>query len=186
VRAAGPRYAGGVPYRDAPSEPPSGRQCPRCRSELRRQALGPNQVERCSSCHGMWIAAAEFNELLADLDRREAVRTRELPHREVEEEIRYAACPRCAEIMNRQVFARASGIMVDTCKKHGIWLDRGELRRVVDYLAQRAAMDPLHILGAPPARQRTTAPPPRRDEPAEPRRPSFLESLIELLISSLA
>jgi Zn-finger nucleic acid-binding protein len=126
-----------VPYRDAPSQPHSSRRCPRCRADLSPQALGPNRVERCGSCHGVWIAAAEFNQLMHDLDRLEAVRTRELAHRAPEHTVSYVACPRCGEIMERRNFGRSSGIMVDTCKKHGIWLDRGELRRVAEYLTAR-------------------------------------------------
>lgn len=119
-------------------EPPgSGRRCPRCDRDLVAESIGPNQVERCHECHGVWIAAAEFNELLGDLDRREAVRARERA-RPGEEPVGYLACPRCREIMARRNFGRTSGIMVDTCKKHGIWLDRGELRRVVEFLAQQA------------------------------------------------
>lgn len=127
-----------MPYREAPSQPQASRRCPRCEADLGPQALGPNQIERCVSCHGVWIAAAEFNQLMHDLDRLEAVRTRELAHREPEEAVSYLACPRCSEIMERRNFGRSSGIMVDTCKKHGIWLDRGELRRVAEFLAERA------------------------------------------------
>lgn len=127
-----------MPYREAPSQPQASRRCPRCEADLSPQALGPNRIERCESCHGVWIAAAEFNQLMHDIDRLEAVRTRELAHREFEEAVSYLACPRCSEIMERRNFGRSSGIMVDTCKKHGIWLDRGELRRVAEFLAARA------------------------------------------------
>jgi Zn-finger nucleic acid-binding protein len=164
-----------VPYRHAPAEPPSGLRCPRCRADLRRQALGPNQVERCHGCHGVWIAAAEFNELMNDLDRREAVRVRELPHREPDEPITYLACPRCSETMARRNFGRTSGIMVDTCKKHGIWLDRGELRRVVDHLAQRATPESAADGRSAPARR----PMPPESEPV--RQQTFLEALLDLL-----
>lgn len=148
-----------MPYREAPSQSHTGRRCPRCKAELIRQALGPNQVERCASCHGVWIAAAEFNQLLADLDRLEAVRKHELLHREPEQAVSYIACPRCSEIMERLNFGRSSGIMVDTCKRHGIWLDRGELRRVAEHLTGRtntaAASEPPDDLSAPakPARR---------------------------------
>lgn len=152
-----------MPYREAPSQSVTGRRCPRCKADLIRQALGPNQVERCASCHGVWIAAAEFNQLLADLDRLEAVRQHELLHREPEQAVSYVACPRCSEIMDRMNFGRSSGIMVDTCKKHGIWLDRGELRRVAEHLTGRtnlaAADEPTDDLGAPakPARRQARA-----------------------------
>ncbi|HWN66096.1 MAG TPA: zf-TFIIB domain-containing protein [Haliangium sp.] len=167
-----------MPYRQPPVEPSSDLRCPRCQSDLRKQAVGPNQVERCASCHGVWISAAEFNELIGDLDRREAVRVRELPHRQAEDPGGYLACPRCDEIMARRNFGRTSGILVDTCKKHGIWLDRGELRRVVEHLAERA---PESIDDASaPARRRPPASPPAPDlELAHER--SLLDVLIDIL-----
>lgn len=178
-----------MPYREAPSQPHTGRRCPRCRAELSPQALGPNQIERCVSCHGVWIAAAEFNQLMRDLDRLEAVRTRELAHREPEETVSYLACPRCSEIMERRNFGRSSGIMVDTCKRHGIWLDRGELRRVAEHLAARAVPADELAPGATTAataaakrapRGRSRAPADR--DPGVPAEQStLLDALIELL-----
>lgn len=100
----------------------------------------------------------------------------ERPQRVVEESIGYVACPRCGELMARRNFGRTSGILVDTCKKHGIWLDRGELRRVVDYLAQRAPADP------PEAGPRPQAEPP--PVPAPVRAPSFLDALLDFLARS--
>jgi Zn-finger nucleic acid-binding protein len=186
VRAAPVRYPDRVPYREAPSQPHTGRRCPRCKAELSRQALGPTQIERCASCHGVWIAAAEFNQLLRDLDRLEAVRARELAHHEPEQAVSYVACPRCSEIMERRNFGRSSGIMVDTCKKHGIWLDRGELRRVAEHLTERAnsavAAGPegAATRAARPAARRATAPA-DRDPGVSSGAPTLLDALIELL-----
>jgi Zn-finger nucleic acid-binding protein len=169
-----------VPYREPHVEPPSDRRCPRCKSFLRKQAVGPSQVERCSSCHGVWIAAAEFNELIGDIDRREAVRMSEPPHRHSEERVNYLACPRCDELMERVNFGRTSGILVDTCKKHGIWLDRGELRRVVDHLAQRAPQSPESPDGARSGRERRPSTP-LAPEPALPPERTLLDVLIDIL-----
>jgi Zn-finger nucleic acid-binding protein len=176
-----------VPYREAPSQPHTGRRCPRCKAGLSQQALGPTRIERCASCHGVWIAAAEFNQLLRDLDRLEAVRARELAHHEPERTVSYVACPRCSEIMERRNFGRSSGIMVDTCKRHGIWLDRGELRRVAEHLTERAnaagASGPEGTRAAPdaaPVTRRATAPA-DRDPGVSSGQPTLLDALIELL-----
>jgi Zn-finger nucleic acid-binding protein len=173
-----------VPYRQPPTEPPSDLRCPRCQCDLRKQAVGPNQVERCPTCHGVWIAAAAFNELIGDLDRLEAVRVRELPHREAEESISYRACPCCDEIMARRNFGRTSGILVDTCKKHGIWLDRGELRRVAEHLAQRAleAAEPMESSAATAASARPRPPAPLPPEPGLAREQrTLLDALVDIL-----
>jgi Zn-finger nucleic acid-binding protein len=170
-----------VPYRQPHVEPPSYLRCPRCKSSLRKQAVGPNQVERCPSCHGVWIAAAEFNELIGDIDRREAVRASEPPHRHSEAQVNYLACPRCDELMDRVNFGRTSGILVDTCKKHGIWLDRGELRRVVDHLAQRAPESPESLDGTRGARERPRPPAPPVPDPELVRERTLLDVLIDIL-----
>jgi Zn-finger nucleic acid-binding protein len=36
--------------------------------------------------------------------------------------------------MNRNNFARSSGVVIDTCKQHGIWFDAEELPRIVEFI----------------------------------------------------
>lgn len=36
--------------------------------------------------------------------------------------------------MNRMNFARCSGVIVDICRRHGIWFDRDELREIVEFI----------------------------------------------------
>jgi Zn-finger nucleic acid-binding protein len=48
--------------------------------------------------------------------------------------VNYIPCPDCAQLMNRINFARCSGVIVDLCKKHGIWFDRDELTRIVEFI----------------------------------------------------
>lgn len=42
--------------------------------------------------------------------------------------------------MNRVNFARVSGAVVDVCKGHGTFLDRGELHQIVRFI-QQGGMD---------------------------------------------
>jgi len=48
--------------------------------------------------------------------------------------VQYVPCPRCQRLMNRKNFAQGSGIVLDVCAKHGIWLDRGELVRLLGFV----------------------------------------------------
>ncbi len=59
-----------------------------------------------------------------------------LPARErvSETKVRYVRCPRCAETMNRQAFGRISGVVVDVCRKDGVWFDAGELVAVLAFV----------------------------------------------------
>ncbi len=36
--------------------------------------------------------------------------------------------------MNRQNFARLSGVIVDVCKGHGVWFNAGELQAIVEFV----------------------------------------------------
>jgi Zn-finger nucleic acid-binding protein len=38
--------------------------------------------------------------------------------------------------MNRQNFARVSGVILDVCKGHGVWFNQGELRRIVEFIRE--------------------------------------------------
>lgn len=39
-------------------------------------------------------------------------------------------CPVCDAVMRRYVYAMSSGVVVDACPEHGLWLDEGELERI--------------------------------------------------------
>ena len=63
-------------------------------------------------------------------------------------EVQYLPCPMCGERMNRSIFGRKSGIVVDVCSEHGTWFDHGEVERAVRFarthetLAERAKSSP--------------------------------------------
>ena len=42
--------------------------------------------------------------------------------------------------MNRSNFARASGVIVDVCKAHGLWFDADELPSIIEFV-QKGGME---------------------------------------------
>lgn len=48
--------------------------------------------------------------------------------------VRYLPCPACGKMMNRSNFAKSSGVVLDVCRDHGVWLDRGELPALLDFI----------------------------------------------------
>ncbi len=42
-------------------------------------------------------------------------------------------CPVCSDFMQRKNFGARSGVIADRCNKHGIWLDGGELKRLMEW-----------------------------------------------------
>jgi Zn-finger nucleic acid-binding protein len=51
-----------------------------------------------------------------------------------ESEVHYAWCPECRQTMARMNFGGHSGIVVDVCRAHGTWFDRGELEAALDFV----------------------------------------------------
>jgi Zn-finger nucleic acid-binding protein len=116
------------------------RPCPRCREPLAAIVLGSTMALECARCSGLWIDTEAFNEICADREKQAAVIGQdseslrpELPCPSLDS-IHYVPCPVCAKLMNRVNFARASGVILDICKADGVWFDREELRRVVEFV----------------------------------------------------
>jgi Zn-finger nucleic acid-binding protein len=47
----------------------------------------------------------------------------------------YMKCPVCGTHMHRRNFMRASGVIMDECRKDGVWLDCDELGKIGDYIS---------------------------------------------------
>jgi len=96
------------------------------------------RIERCTTCYGMffnpgelqvlleaqtnplvWLDPVELNQIAADCDREHAVV--------------YRKCPVCAERMSPLNFGGHSGVILDSCGTHGVWLEGSELRRLTEW-----------------------------------------------------
>ncbi|MEH6472021.1 MAG: zf-TFIIB domain-containing protein, partial [Halopseudomonas sp.] len=47
--------------------------------------------------------------------------------------VKYRKCPVCQEFMARRNFGYRSGVVIDRCPKHGVWLDNGELIHLLEW-----------------------------------------------------
>lgn len=56
--------------------------------------------------------------------------------------VQYIKCPVCNEFMRRTNFGSRSGVIVDKCRDHGVWLDGGELKRLMNW--KKAGGELLH------------------------------------------
>ena len=113
--------------------------CPHCRAALNAVALGGTHVHECPKCEGLWLDTETFNTICADRERQMAViADSPAPAADAADfklsEVRYVPCPSCAKLMNRVNFAHASAVVLDICKPHGVWCDRDELRRIVEFI----------------------------------------------------
>lgn len=117
--------------------------CPRCRVDLERTAVGGGQAWLCKKCEGCWFDDQNLEAFLdmSDDDLAEtplAVTLEAQDHGlELDQPV---ACPRCQERMRRYHYAGDSQVVLDGCPMHGIWLDDGELRGILDYLTVNEGM----------------------------------------------
>lgn len=100
------------PFREAPQF----LQCPRCSEMLDRAFDG---VAVCPRCQGAWIGQATLDTAFGN--------PRWPPGESTwwNDEL---ACPECKLRLSAR---NSNDVMVDACAAHGVWLDRGELRRLM-------------------------------------------------------
>lgn len=114
-----------------------GSSCPRCKGrQLDAFANQDGTIFDCGKCGGQFVS----REVLSAMIRRQQSVSIEMPLRlraanPIREAVRYVPCPFCHELMLRRNFGRVSGIIVDTCAKHGTWFDVGELSRVLSFVS---------------------------------------------------
>lgn len=111
--------------------------CPRCRKPLESSKAGETPFRGCAECDGIWLDAQIFERLCADKEKQSVVLAF-LASRTVRAnkltKINYVPCPECQQLMNRNNFARSSGVIVDICKQHGLWFDADELSAIFEFI----------------------------------------------------
>ncbi len=147
--------------REREDEKRVGAPCPRCHDvRLVQFALGQVALQACPRCRGSFLPATEWDDLLeAYTDEAAGLPSDPVvpePARNLESPTSHASpyrassappdleehpkpnldapvsCPACAAPMDRIEFGGVSNVIVDVCKRHGIWLDSGELALVVE------------------------------------------------------
>ena len=117
------------------------RKCPRCSTGMKTVNVaqsGNLLIERCDTCKGLFFDNGELECLLnnksevpfkINLEKL----TRFSEKLILQERVSYVPCPVCEKLMNRENFGARSGVVIDRCSEHGIWLDGGELSRISEW-----------------------------------------------------
>ena len=106
-------------------------RCPKCRSDMEQIEIEGTEIDRCSSCHGLWFDAGELSklrskEVAAVLDIGDVTTGKK------QNEIERYRCPRCAGPMNRLVDPDQPHIWFERCGScRGSFFDAGELTDLV-------------------------------------------------------
>lgn len=113
------------------------RLCPRCEKPMIGKTIGEFPVISCDSCSGFFLTTETF-EMMQKHSTSVCFPVQRSPRVELNAEasVRYIRCPVCRTIMNRANFARVSGVIIDSCSKHGIWFDADELEKIMSFVAR--------------------------------------------------
>ena len=112
--------------------------CPRCRTErMRSVRYADLSAEECGACGGLFLSPAILDRLVSQRDHSTRMHLA-LPRRPYSREtkVEYLSCPVCAKSLNRKQFSPTAGVVIDTCKDHGVWFDGGELQTVLDFVTR--------------------------------------------------
>ena len=111
-------------------------ECPRCGVELQLHIGNEEEYDICPECGGMWLDKDEFFRATRERDVYQNVIIRNEYHKApIRGPVEYVPCVRCNKLMNRRNFGKISGVIIDRCSKHGVWLDAGELEKIQHFIA---------------------------------------------------
>ena len=104
------------------------------------------RLGRCAHCLGLFLPLGSLEQLLDQavgrvwsVDRQLLNQLAEAPRAGVAP-VRYRPCPSCGDLMHRRLHGTRSGVVVDRCRDHGLWLDAGELRQLLEWARAGGAL----------------------------------------------
>lgn len=112
-------------------------ECPRCKIKLQPLKIDAVVIRECERCGGFWSGVEEFETLCASKEKQASVTgfIGSYVHGDkAPPAVSYVPCPDCKQLMNRSNFAKASGVIIDLCKQHGVWFDAGELPKIIEFI----------------------------------------------------
>lgn len=106
--------------------------CPVCKNSMVVLELEQVEIDYCSGCEGIWLDAGEL-ELLLETEEEKAGIINLFKEAGPIKEKSYN-CPICNKYMLKFNIGENQKVMIDKCKKnHGLWFDKGELIKVVEF-----------------------------------------------------
>ena len=111
-------------------------KCPRCKIKMQLIEVDEIQLSECNKCEGIWADVDTFEAICASRENQSAILKKldEILHHPSPVKVQYVPCPDCETLMNRSNFAKVSGIIIDTCKNHGVWFDADELPKIIEFI----------------------------------------------------
>jgi len=120
----------------------SERHCPHCEIPLQTINLeidGELLIERCEKCFGLFFDPGEIETLMEhsvssvfNINEKQ-LRNISTERFQKNQKVKYIKCPVCQSYMQRNAYGHRSGVIIDRCQKHGIWLDSGEITQLLEW-----------------------------------------------------
>lgn len=135
----------GDPYRAIPKAPTARAKrrkprCPACDGDLELHYSSGVDIHRCTRCLGLWLGPEDLEQMVITPDDDDEVVSAAEVDRKMRGvrppvgEVVYRRCPACRQTMRRRNFADCSGVIVDECTKHGMFLDPGEYEAIETFI----------------------------------------------------
>ena len=108
-------------------------ECVKCDGKLETITLGEIEVDKCTSCSGIWFDLGELEKVL-ESDSIEALKN-EVDNNQGHDE-QHGKCPRCggAGNMIQITSLKNPHVHIDICSVcYGQWLDGGELEKISEH-----------------------------------------------------
>jgi Zn-finger nucleic acid-binding protein len=110
-------------------------KCPKCGGVLNPQEIGDVVVDQCEVCHGIWLDLGELPAVIAfHRQHEQSLLLADVPIVATRNEVT-GPCPRCGGEgnMTRVTNLQDASLVMDSCPIcYGIWLDGGELQRLMN------------------------------------------------------
>lgn len=104
--------------------------CPKCKDAMVALELNDVEIDRCFSCGGVWLDEGELELLLEGSKFGDEIIYSILPFKKAKE--KPVKCPVCRKKMTKIIAGKSESVILDKCEKgHGIWLDGGELEKII-------------------------------------------------------
>lgn len=124
--------------------------CPRCKTrgenfELQTAKLEGIEVDICKNCGGIWFDKEELGEAtkVSPVEIQKLTTLLEENKNVDKIEDTELQCPKCNIPMFKYRYMYTSNIYIDSCERcEGIWIDKGELIQIINYLEEASKVDP--------------------------------------------
>jgi Zn-finger nucleic acid-binding protein len=125
--------------------------CPACSVLMPPRQISGVALNECLTCHGLWAPGESFDRLVSRAIRARqnagpaelhVLKPRVTGSNPAGQSVEYRRCPECDGYMQRRNYRKKSGVIIDSCPNHGIWLDADELEQIAGFILSGSAGSP--------------------------------------------